>query len=136
MGSYSLSALAFVVLSCGCAAGGLDVSDPAQPPTTDPTSYPTLEDFCAGRAKAECSDAVVKACGAKSASECLAARTNACMSSAPQGTTFQPSNAPACIAAIKTIYAKTVITDAEIADLGTTCGTKIFSGPGVARAPC
>jgi hypothetical protein len=119
----------------GCAAGAEDTA-PGAPSGGDPTAYATLADFCAGRAKAECSDVVVKACGSKTSAACLGARTAACNASAPQGTTYEAQNAPACITAVKAAYADATITDDELATLATTCGTKIFSGPGAARAPC
>src|SRR5260221_8397583 len=125
-----------LTLSLGCAAGAADTAPGGPGGGTDPTSYATLADFCTARAKAECGDVVVKACGSKTTTACLAARNSACNDSAPQGTTYQAQNAPACITAVKSAYADAMLTDVEIADLGTTCGTKIFSGPGAARAPC
>lgn len=138
MRRLSLAALAFVLATVGtvgCAAAAVDTAPPG-PSTADPTTFDTLQDFCTGRAHAECSDAVVKACGSKTKDACFAARNTSCLGSAPQGTTFQAKNAPACIVALKKIYADAVLTVDEIKDLGTTCGTKIFSGPGIARSPC
>jgi hypothetical protein len=129
-------ALTSLSVGVGCAAGTADTAPGAPGGGDDSTTYATLADFCAGRAKAECADVVVKACGSKTTAACLTARTAACDASAPQGTTYEAANAPACIAVVKTAYADATITDDEMATLDVTCGTKIFSGPGVARAPC
>jgi len=121
----------------GCAAGAADPRpDPGSDAAVAADSYDTLDGFCAARAKAECNDAVVKACGSKTSTVCITARTDACKSSAPQGTTYQPKNAAACIDTIKSVYADATLTDVEIATLNVDCGTKIFSGPGAARSPC
>jgi hypothetical protein len=96
----------------------------------------TLSGFCAARAAAECSSAVITACGFTAKSECEGTHAKACMSAVPQGTTYQPTKAPACLAVVTQAYATSQITAKALASLQPACGPDIFSGPGAARAQC
>jgi hypothetical protein len=138
------------VIVTACAAGTTDANAPPPPPgqpggpdasgTPDaPQAGPPVTDvqsFCAARAAAECSDAVVSQCGVKDKASCITAGTAACIAAVPQGTTFQPGKAQPCLAAVTAAYSTGQITaDAEAA-INQACGPAVFSGPGAARAPC
>jgi hypothetical protein len=113
-----------------CAAG----SQPAGP-NADAT-YPDVQSFCAGYGHAECTDAVVHACGASDGASCENAMAASCIASQPQGTTYVPGKAAACIELAASTYATTTITAEQIAALSVACGPLVFSGPGQARATC
>ena len=123
--------IAALVLSCtfGCAAGSEDDHKTA-------TSYETLDGFCEARGKVECNELVVKSCGAKDAVACVAARKKACIAEAPQGASYTVAGAGGCITVAKAAYQDGKLTTDELDDLQNACGTKVFSGPGAARAPC
>ncbi len=144
----STRGLFFWALACtatvgaGCAAGSETTPPPpahahpqasAQPQTT---SYATVAGYCEARARAECSAAVMSACTLLSESSCLSARKKSCLASVPQGTTYQPSKAPACVAAAAKVYKTDVITAAALNSLDEVCGPILFAGPGAARASC
>lgn len=78
----------------------------------------------------------MSACGVQSGSSCTTAAAAACLQTQPQGTTYVPSAASACIALTKTVYSSTTVTAQQLQALSWTCGTKLFSGPGQARAQC
>jgi hypothetical protein len=99
-------------------------------------SYPDVTSFCNGYGQAQCSTAVMSACGIQSGTRCTSAAASACVASQPQGTTYVPANAGACISLVEQTYSSTTITAAQLRALATACGTKVFSGPGQARAQC
>jgi hypothetical protein len=95
-----------------------------------------VESFCTAYAQAECSKAVMTACGLQSGASCTSAGTAACLAAQPQGTTYVASRAGACIALAERTYSSTTLTATQLQALATTCGTQLFSGPGQARAQC
>jgi hypothetical protein len=96
----------------------------------------TVSEFCAVRAADECSAAVVKACALSSQSACKSVRTKACMASVPPGTTYEPSDATACLNAVTSTYATGTLTPTALAAEASACGPVLFAGPGVASTPC
>jgi hypothetical protein len=102
----------------------------------DPSQYPDVKAFCNAYAQAVCTQAVVSACGAKNSYSCELGAAAACIANQPQGTTYVAKNAPACIQLTQQVYASTTITVKQLDELATTCGTQIFSGPGMARDAC
>jgi hypothetical protein len=125
----------------GCAAGGSPTEMTPPPPQhhSQQASKPELQTvtgFCAARAAAECSDAVIAACGFPGKSDCESTHAKSCMGATPQGTTYQPSKAPACLAVVTKAYATTQITATDLASLDPACSSELFAGPGAARAQC
>src|SRR5580704_1613167 len=115
----------FAGVALGCAAGSADMDAP--PPTThsqhvSKSGLATVSEFCAARAEAECSSAVVSACGLSGKSACVSARTKTCMSAVPQGTTYQPTKAQACLDAVTAAYSTSTITATALASLDPACG--------------
>jgi hypothetical protein len=129
----------FAGVALGCAAGATEPEMQMMPATPEHTSAPelgTASEFCTARAGNECSTAIVSACGLSSKGSCVNARTKTCMSSIPQGTTYQPKKAEACLDVVKSVYATNTITAIALASLDPACTTALFAGPGAARAPC
>jgi uncharacterized membrane protein YgdD (TMEM256/DUF423 family) len=143
---FAVVGACLVGLPLGCAAGSTPtqtdteapapVPAPAEPPAASKPQLRTPAEFCAAEAKAACSDAVVSACGSSGKSGCEAASAKSCLDAIPQGTTYQPDKAPACLAAVTATYSSNLITAAALASLDPVCGTDLFAGPGAARAPC
>jgi hypothetical protein len=123
-----LAGFSVAIVLVACAAG--------TPAPAANAEYADADAFCQSRAEAECSDAVVKGCGIKDAATCGETRKASCLSSVPQGLTYVPANAPACLDLVKSVYATGTITSDANAKLPTTCGTDPFSGAGQARAAC
>jgi len=124
----------------GCAAGSSPTEmAPAPPAHSQHASKPelsTLTGFCTARASAECSSAVIAACGFTGKTQCQSTHSKVCMNAIPQGTTYQPSKAPACLAAVTSAYSTSQITAKALASLDPACTSEVFSGPGAARAQC
>jgi hypothetical protein len=99
-------------------------------------AYPDVQSFCQAWGQAECSNAVVSACGAKSASSCVSARAASCIAGQPQGTTYVAANAPACIDLARMAYSTSTLSSSQLAQMSVVCGTQVFSGPGAVRSPC
>jgi hypothetical protein len=99
-------------------------------------NYPDVQSFCDGLAQAECSHAVLTACGVKDSSSCAKAMSAACVAGQPQGTSYVAANAQACVELATSTYGKSTISASEKAQLATLCGPQIFSGPGGPRSPC
>jgi hypothetical protein len=136
-------AASLAAVAWGCAAGSSEADAPPKPapaPTHSQHSaqsvLSTATEFCSARAEAECSSAVVTACQLAGKSACVRARSKSCMSAVPQGTTYQPAKAPACLDAVKSVYATSSISAEALAELDPVCGSDLFAGPGAARAPC
>jgi hypothetical protein len=119
-----------LVLLASCAAGS------ESPPPDPGTRYDSLETFCAARARAECSDVVVQKCKSKGRDACVAARTDHCKGSMPQGVRYNPAGADACIRAVTDAYADAKLSAAESANIDDACGPKVFVGKGTARDRC
>jgi hypothetical protein len=131
------SVMAIVVLGlAGCVAHGADGADPAPAPAPSGPKYADVASYCAGMAQAECSPAVVSQCGAKGAASCEASAIASCRQAVPQGTTYQPSQGDACVAAVTAAYQDGKLTAAEKTTIDGACGPALFSGPGAVRAPC
>jgi hypothetical protein len=130
--------LTLAACAAGSGSGESSPNDPTPPPAKKPTQSPlkTIAEFCSAQAEAECSDAVVSACGVADKSACEKASTKSCMASVPQGTTYQPGKAEACLAKVTAAYSSAQITAAALASLDPACGPDLFAGPGAARAPC
>src|ERR1017187_7122883 len=85
----------FAAVASGCAAGSAPTEAP--PPAPAHTQHAskhalsTEAEFCAARAAAECSSAVLTACGFSGKSDCESKHGKSCMGTIPQGTTYQPS---------------------------------------------
>jgi len=127
----ALIALSAAFAVAACANGG------ATPPSADsPAAYPNVEAFCEAYGQAQCSQAVVSACGVTSESTCATSASAACLAAQPQGTSFVSANAPACIALVTNTYTSTTFSADQMSALATTCGTQVFSGPGAARSAC
>ncbi|HEY8041512.1 MAG TPA: hypothetical protein VIF15_17015 [Polyangiaceae bacterium] len=124
-----LSFIAMVGIA-GCAngvkAGGANAGD----------AYPDVASFCQGYAEAECSSAVVSACGVKDPASCVSTSSAACLATQPQGTTYVADDAQKCIQLAEATYASTTLAADQMKELAKACGTQVFSGPGQARAPC
>jgi len=125
---------------CACATGGTppiaaEPSDAGMGPDASP-SLATVEDFCAARAAAECTTVAMQQCDAPSAMTCQTARAANCAMQVPEGTTYQPSAAPACLAAVTAVYSTGTVTTSGQAAMDSACGTPVFAGPGGPRTPC
>lgn len=121
----ALPAVAVVAIACAA-------------PVIEPdsaTQYASLGSFCDARARAECNPQVVSHCGGKDANACVQKVSAACLSSAPQGATYQPVHAQACIDAVKDAYATATLTKDALSKVDAACAA-LWSGPGAARAPC
>jgi len=131
-------ALVTVVFTAACANGGSLAPDTSTPEAGPPTaaSLTSVQSFCEAYGQAQCTDAVVSACGVPDASACATAAAQACVANQPQGTMYVAANAPACIALAGSTYASTTITVDQLAALASACGSQVFSGPGAARASC
>ncbi len=95
----------------------------------------TPEGYCGARAQAECAVIVVQKCAVKDQTSCEKTRGASCVAEIPQGTTYVPDAAPACIAKTRDAYADATLTSAELSTMSDAC-TKVFSGPGGVRAQC
>ncbi len=129
----------FVSVGSGCAAGSSQDDMPTTPPHSEHATKPelgTVTAYCNARASAECSSAVVSACGFGSPTHCESSHAKSCMGSIPQGTKYQPSKAPACLALVAKAFSTSQITAAALASLDPACGPELFAGPGAARATC
>lgn len=112
----------------------------AQPgPTTQAYTYPNTADFCAARAKAECSEAVVTQCRSSSddslaadQANCVAKRSGDCN---PERIGYHPELADACVAAYTSAYSDGKIQLTELDAIATSC-IGVFSKGGLADAAC
>src|SRR5438876_6333346 len=95
----------------------------------------TPQDYCEARAEAECNGIVVQKCGVKDQTSCQGARSNRCVAEMPQGTTYVPEAALACITTTRMAYADATLTGKELQSIADAC-SKVFSGPGAVRSPC
>lgn len=120
---------AISTLVAACAHGSVD---------TEPTSnrFASLDEFCKGRAEAECNDTVLAKCRVKERSACVAARVAACKSTIPQGVKYVPTAGEACIKTVRDAYSDAMLQGGELRAIEKACSTKVFGGPGVARDPC
>jgi hypothetical protein len=109
------------------------VTEEPAPPAT-PT-YPDSGSFCAGRAKAECGDAVIAACAAPTKDRCVANRQTACVTGLPAGKTYDATKAEACVNSVAGAYADAKLTKDEIAAYTATCAL-VFDGTAIAGAAC
>ena len=116
------------VLLTGCAAGSVAPEEG--------TRYASLDDFCRGRAEAECNTAVLEKCRVKEKPACVKARMDACKTSIPQGVTYVPLAGESCIRAVREAYRDAQLFGAELTAIQRSCSTKVFGGPGGAREPC
>jgi hypothetical protein len=103
-----------------------------------PPKYPDSGSYCAGRAQAECNDAVIAACGASGKARCVASRQTVCLNAVQAnalGKTFDPAEAEACVNAVGAAYTDAVLTKAEITGYNATC-SQIFDGTGIKDGAC
>lgn len=96
-----------------------------------PKAYPDTAAYCAGRAKAFCSDTIVSDC-AITKDNCVVAIQAQCGSTAG---IYRPDAAEICINTIKAAYTDAVLMPAEQASIDKDCG-KVFDGEGVAGDTC
>ena len=101
----------------------------------DDDKYPDESSFCSGRAEAECSTEVVKACAAPDATRCIAKRREACLAAKPAGTSYNPAGAETCIRAVSTAYSDAKLSLQENRTVADACVT-VFEGRGVANDAC
>ncbi|GAC1394429.1 MAG: hypothetical protein NVSMB47_03390 [Polyangiales bacterium] len=132
----ALSSALSSALLAGCAAGAADPVPRADAQGSAPPKPTTVEAYCQARAEAECTEVVRARCKSKSVASCVAGRIVACKDAVPQGDTFVAANVDGCLAAVKEAYADAKLSKAELTAIADACGPKLFSGPGVARAPC
>lgn len=122
--AWSMVAMGFGALVFACS------SAPADP-------YPSSDAYCSARATEECAVAA-GACAIPSAS-CKNARHELCMASAGtaigQGRTYTSDKVQPCIDKLHSVYAKTPITPADLADAEDTC-QRVFQGSAANGAPC
>jgi hypothetical protein len=102
---------------------------------TDGPKYKDSTAYCKGRAEAECSSEVIKACAAPDATRCVTSRYSACVNAVPNGTTYNASGAEACVNAVRSSYADAKLSAQENRTVADTCAG-VFDGPGLANAPC
>lgn len=121
---------ALVAVHLGCAAGSEDV------PEKPVARYASLDDFCRGRAEAECNDTVLGKCRVKDKNACITSRAAICKASIPQGVTYVATAGEACIRTVRDAYGDAALQGAELTAIQRACSTKVFGGPGVARDPC
>lgn len=114
----------------GCAAGSEDA------PVKPAVRYASLDDFCRGRAEAECNDTVVQKCRVKDRVACMTSRAALCRSTIPQGVTYVAAAGESCIRAVRDAYADAQLHGSELVAIARACSSKVFGGPGVAREPC
>jgi hypothetical protein len=113
-----------------CAAGSADTPDN----TTN--RYASLDDFCRGRAEAECNDAVLAKCRVKEKKACIDSRTAICKSLIPQGVKYVPTAGESCIRIVREAYTDAALAGTELRAIERACSTKVFGGPGLARDTC
>jgi hypothetical protein len=97
--------------------------------------YPDLNSFCNGRASAECSPEVLLACAAPNSATCIAKRQALCVSTAPAGTSYNPSSAESCITQVSNAYADAKVTLAESNAIDAAC-LPVFDGPSGQGVSC
>jgi hypothetical protein len=102
-----------------------------------PDKYPSVDSFCAAKAKAEC-DAVAAACTVSS-DTCTSARKNACATAAGvatgQGRTYRAANAQTCIDKATVLYADRVLDPTKEEAFYDAC-ERVFSGSKKKSDPC
>lgn len=125
----SAAFLGLVALLLGCATGDNDVDEPA-------AKFASIDDYCRGRAEAECNDLVVQKCRAKDRAACVASRTKVCKTGVPQGVTYVAKLGEVCIKTVGDAYADAQLHGTELLSMTKTCGTRMFAGPGDARTAC
>jgi hypothetical protein len=97
--------------------------------------YPDVNSFCNGRAEAECSGEVIRACAAADAAHCIAKRQAACVGSTPTGTTYNSNSAEGCINAVSAAYSDARVTLEENVASNAAC-IRVFDGAGAVNATC
>jgi hypothetical protein len=113
----------------GCATGNDEVDEKAVP-------FSTVDDYCRGRAEAECNELVATKCRATDRAACVASRAKLCRSTVPQGATYVPRVGEQCIKTVGDAYADARLQGDELLAIEQACGTRMFAGPGDARATC
>lgn len=103
------------------------------PQNGDP--YPDVESFCYGRAKAECSAEVVKACAVVDGTRCISKRQAGCLATTPPAATYRPSGAESCIRSVSTAFADAKLTAEENRSASAVCAL-VFEGPGTTGGAC
>ena len=136
--NLSLAWMACAALASGM--GGCLVTEEDNGPPTGPSfAYPTVEDFCAGLAAAECGDEVVQACyGSDAASleanreTCAGVRAAACSANTLE---YHPEFAEACVNARRTALTNASLTRDEIGATDEAC-VAVFSAGGADGTAC
>jgi hypothetical protein len=129
-----VAVVAVAAATAACAAGSVAPAPTAAATDAGP-SMATVQEYCAARAAAECTGAVMQQCGAD-VTACQMARAAFCAMQVPEGTTYQPQQAPACIAAASAMVTTGTVTAMGQAAMEVACGTQLFAGPGGPRSPC
>ena len=115
-----------MALSGACAAGS---EDTAEKPAA---RYASLDDFCRGRAEAECSETVLQKCRVKERTACLTSRAAICKTLFPQGVTYVATAGESCIRIVREAYTDAQLLGSELTAIQRACSTKVFGGPGLA----
>jgi hypothetical protein len=132
-----LTAVAALMSLGGCVIEEEPKSNPG--PTGTVYTYPNTADFCAARAKAECSEAVVTQCRSSSddslaadQANCVAKRSGDCN---PDRIGYHPELADPCVAAYDAAYKDGKIQLDELDAVAIAC-IGVFSKGGLVGASC
>lgn len=126
----------FALIALAACATSADPVDDTPKGAQAGAKLTSVELYCDARAAAECNELVVSKCKAPNKDACVKARTALCLKGVPQGTTFVPKFADACVAAARTMLTDAKIASAEMKRVNDACGARLFSGPGAVREPC
>lgn len=122
---WVLPTLACVIAGCGTKEDTVDKPKDA---------YPDVVSFCTAKAKAECSETIATRCGTTQ-DACVTKRRGICSQGVPAGGVYQPSQAKACLDAVKKAYLDDEYTPAEARAEADACEL-MFGGTGGVGASC
>jgi hypothetical protein len=101
-----------------------------------PVNYPTQSHFCNARAEAECSAAMLSACGV-TRTQCEEYRAQKCDSEAPKDRDYREVASGACVALVASVYEDAKVTHDDLVSIRKTCefvfGTDAEAGVGCAK---
>lgn len=121
----------------GTGGDPLDAGPEAEAEAAPPPNYDTVQKFCNAYASAECSDAMLAACGVTK-TQCQQKRAPYCINSVPNadaGIHYREQASGECVAAVAQAYSDAVITIDEIRSVDAIC-EKVFGGSYEAGAAC
>lgn len=129
MRTRSLAWMAIAITGSVLFLAGCGSSDDGE--AAKPKAFPDSAAYCAGRAKAFCSDAMVSTCAVTHDSCVVSIQAN-CGSTAGN---YRPDAAETCINTIKAAYADAVLMPSEQVSIDKDCG-KVFDGDGAVGDTC